>query len=202
MVFEGYSGIPGKLKNQLKLYIKNMSGPLSKRAVMAALQKLGLHSLSVETGEVEIEEELSIKKVTVLKENLLLTGYELLTNKEHILIEKVKSLVIEMVHYSDELPKTNYSSYISKRLRVNYTYLSKLFSRVKNITIEHYIIAHKIERVKQMLLVEGLTLSEIAWKLQYSSTAHLSAQFKKVTGYTPSLFKKSFIKLLTPIENI
>ena len=105
-----------------------------------------------------------------------------------------------MIYYREELPNTNYSYYISKKLKINYTYLSKFFSKVKKITIEHFIINHKIEMVKQLLSYNELTLSEIALKLNYSSTAHLSAQFKKVTGITPSIFKKLKYKKLTPLE--
>jgi AraC-like DNA-binding protein len=136
------------------------------------------------------------------EETLIKNDFDVVAAKELILIEKIKSVIIEMIHDSDELPNIKYSEYLSKKLKVNYTYLSKLFSKAKNTTIEHFIIAHKIERVKQLLLFNEFTLSEIAWKLHYSSTAHLSAQFKKVTGLTPSRFKKLKYKKLIPPENL
>jgi AraC-like DNA-binding protein len=166
------------------------------------MQSLGLHPVMIEIGEVEIEEKLSIKKYDTLKEALLREDFELIIDSATILVEKIRTLVIEMIHYSDEVPSINFSDYISKKLQVNYTYLSKFFSKVTSITIEHFIIAHKIEKVKQLLLYNELTLSEIAWKLHYSSTAHLSAQFKKVTGTTPSDFKKSESKHLIPVADL
>ena len=119
-----------------------------------------------------------------------------------MMIEKIKCIIIEMIHYSDDLPCTNYSNVISEKIMCNYESLSKLFSKIKGITIEQFIIANKIEKAKQLLLYNELTLSEIAWKLHYSSTAHLSAQFKKITGITPTLFKKSGNKQLIPVENL
>ena len=174
----------------------------SKSRVMAVIQNMGLHPILIEIGEVEIEEKLSIKKYDTLKEELLREDFELIIDKATILVEKIRSLVIEMIHYSDEVPNINFSDYISQRLQVNYTYLSKFFSRITSITIEHFIIAHRIEKVKQLLLYNELTLSQIAWKLHYSSTAHLSAQFKKVTGSTPSDFRKSEHKHLIPVTEL
>lgn len=172
----------------------------SKTEVKAAIETLGIKPVAVEIGEVEIQEELSTNKYQVLKETLEKQDFELVNDKEIILVEKIKYLIIEMVHYTEEFPNINYSDYISKKLKVNYTYLSKFFSKVKNITIEQFIIIHKIERVKQLLSHNELTLSQIALKLDYSSTAHLSAQFKKVTGITASLFKKLEHKKLIPLE--
>lgn len=123
-------------------------------------------------------------------------------DKKSIIIERIKNIVVEMVHYADELPKTNFSDFLSKKMDYDYTYLSNLFSEVTGTTIEHYIITHKIERVKELLVYNELTLSEIAWKLHYSSVAHLSNQFKKITGLTPSFFKKIKHKRLTAIENL
>jgi AraC-like DNA-binding protein len=179
-----------------------MTSQRSKEEVKVAMENLGLHPVAIEIGEIEIEEKLSLNTYSALKNNLLKNDFELVTDKEIILIEKIKSVIIEMIHYSDELPNTKYSDYISKKLNANYTSLSKFFSKVKHITIEQFIIAHKIERVKQLLLFNELTLSEVAWKLRYSSTAHLSAQFKKVTGLTPSLFKKLKDKKILPPENV
>jgi hypothetical protein len=174
----------------------------SKSRVTAIIERQGLRPLSVETGEVEIEETLTSNEYEALKKTLLQEDFELMIDRDTLLVEKVKYLVIEMVHYSDIVPGMNYSEYISNQLQVNYNYLSRCFSKIRHITIEHFIIAHKIERVKQLLLQNEMTLSQIAWKLHYSSTAHLSAQFKKVTGITPSLFRKLKFKNLIPIFDL
>jgi len=174
----------------------------SQRQVKSIVEKLGLQLVSIDIGEIEVGEILSAQQYEKLKESLHQNDFEMISGKENILTEKIKNVVIEMIHYSDEMPVIKYSSYISSKLKTNYTYLSKIFSRVKNVTIEHFIILHKIERVKQLLLFNDLTLSEIAWKLHYSSTAHLSAQFKKITGITPSLFKKMKFKNLVPLESL
>jgi AraC-like DNA-binding protein len=174
----------------------------SQKQVKTIVEDLGLELTSIDIGEIEVGEILSDQQYEILKESLHQNNFELISGKENILTEKIKNVIIEMIHYSDELPVIKYSSYISSKLKTNYTYLSKIFSKVKNITIEHFIIIHKIERVKQLLLYNEFTLSEIAWKLHYSSTAHLSAQFKKITGITPSLFKKSEYKNLVPLENL
>jgi AraC-like DNA-binding protein len=174
----------------------------SQKQVKSIVEKLGLQLVSIDIGEIEVGEILSAQQYEKLKESLHQNDFEMISGKENILTEKIKNVVIEMIHYSDEMPVIKYSSYISSKLKTNYTYLSKIFSRVKNVTIEHFIILHKIERVKQLLLFNDLTLSEIAWKLHYSSTAHLSAQFKKITGITPSLFKKLKYKNLVPLERL
>jgi AraC-like DNA-binding protein len=186
----------------LKAFIKNMTTVPSQKQVKTIVEDLGLELTSIDIGEIEVGEILSDQQYEILKESLHQNNFELISGKENILTEKIKNVIIEMIHYSDELPVIKYSSYISSKLKTNYTYLSKIFSKVKNITIEHFIIIHKIERVKQLLLYNEFTLSEIAWKLHYSSTAHLSAQFKKITGITPSLFKKSEYKNLVPLENL
>jgi AraC-like DNA-binding protein len=125
-----------------------------------------------------------------------------LDDKKSVLIEKIKNVIIEMIHYSDDLPKMNYSDYISEKLNYDYTYLSNLFSEVKGITIQHFIINHKIERAKELILYDELDLTEIAYKLHYSSVAHLSNQFKKVTGQTPSFYKKIGEKRKGNLENL
>lgn len=158
--------------------------------VKSELEKLGLTYITVELGEVVIKEQLSIEKYAELKNALLEFGLELMEDQKSILIEKIKNVIIEMIHYSDEEPKENFSEYLSKKLHYEYNYLSNLFSEVKGITIEKYIIAHKIERAKELLVYDHLTLTEIATKLHYSSVSHLSNQFKKVTGLTPRFFKK------------
>lgn len=174
----------------------------AQKQVKSIVEDLGFRLVSIDIGEIEIEEILSDQQYDRFKETLHRSDFELISGKENILTEKIKNVVIEMIHYSDEMPVIKYSSYISSKLKTNYTYLSKIFSRVKNITIEHFIILHKIERVKQLLLYSEFTLSEIAWKLHYSSTAHLSAQFKKITGITPSLFKKLKYKNSVPLESL
>ncbi|MCD6063316.1 MAG: helix-turn-helix transcriptional regulator [Flavipsychrobacter sp.] len=174
----------------MKLLIKNMVSIRCKMIVKSELDNMQLQYTNVELGEVEIREELNPKQYNQLKAALLTYGLELMENKKTIIIEKIKNIIVEMIHYSDNLPETNFSDYLSKKMNYDYNYLSNLFSEVKGITIEQYIIAHKIERVKELLIYDELTLTEIAHKLHYSGVAHLSNQFKKVTGLTPSFFKK------------
>ena len=171
-------------------------------AVKEALKKLRLHFIVVDLGEVEIMEDLTIEQQLQLKMSLLSLGLELMDNKRAVLIEKIINVIIEMVHYSDELPSVNYSDHISQKLDHDYTYLSNMFSEVKGITIQQFIIVHKIERVKELLLYEELNLTEISYKMNYSSVAHLSNQFKKVTGLSPSHFKQLKDKKRSPIEEI
>lgn len=174
----------------MKLYIKYMVSLRCKLMVKEELKKLGLKYVSVELGVVEIMEDITPEQKDQLKENLLVSGLELLEDNRSILIEKIKNVIIEMVHYSDEVPKVNYSDHISEKLGYDYTYLANTFSEVKGITIQQFIILHKVERVKELLIYDELTLSEIAYKLHYSSGAHLSTQFKKITGLTPTYYKK------------
>jgi len=171
------------------IYIKFMVSLRCKMVVKEELKKLGLHFVNVDLGTVEILEDITEKQKSDLKKNLLKYGLELLDDQRNILIEKIKALIIEMIHYSDELPKVNYSEYISEKLGYDYTYLSNIFSEVKGITIQQFIIIHKIERVKELLLYDELNLTEISYQLHYSSVAHLSNQFKKITGLTPSYYK-------------
>jgi AraC-like DNA-binding protein len=158
--------------------------------VKEELKNLGLHYVFVELGMVDIMEDLSKEQHDLLKENLLKSGLELLDDKKSILIEKIKAVIIEMIHYADELPKVNYSDHISEKLQYDYTHLANVFSEVKGITIQQFIINHKIEKVKELLLYDELNLTEISYKLHYSSVAHLSNQFKKVTGLSPSFYKQ------------
>lgn len=154
------------------------------------LKKLGLNYVSVELGMVEIQQDISEEKLEIFRKNLKKAGLELLDDKRNILVEKIKSVIVEMIHYADEVPKVNDSEYISEKLGYNYNYLSNIFSEIKGITIQQYIIQHKIEAAKELLLYDELTLTEIAYKLNYSSVSHLSNQFKKVTGLTPTYFKE------------
>lgn len=158
--------------------------------VKSELEKLGIDYLTVDLGMVEIRGDITEKQREKFRRNLKKSGLELLDDKKNILVEKIKAVIVEMIHYSDELPKVNDSDYISEKLGYDYTYLSNIFSEVKGITIQQYIIMHKIEKVKELLLYDELTLTEIAYLLHYSSVAHLSNQFKKVTGLTPTYFKE------------
>lgn len=173
-----------------------------KIVVKDELKKLGLHFIVVDLGEVEIMETISTEQREQLKNALRSSGLELMDNKKAILIEKIKNAVVEMVHHSDEQIKTNFSNFLSEKLNHDYTYLANLFSEVQGITIEHFIIAHKIERIKELIIYDEMNITEIAWKMNYSSVAHLSNQFKKVTGLSPSHFKKLKDKRRSPIEEI
>lgn len=173
-----------------------------KLMVKEELKKLGLHFIVVDLGEVEIMETISNEVREQLKASLLISGLELMDDKKAMLIEKIKTLITEMVHYADELPKVNFSTYISEKLDYDYTYLANIFSEVKGITIEHYIIAHKIERVKELLMYDELNLTQISYKMNYSSVAHLSNQFKKVTGLTPSHYKSLKDKRRKSLEEV
>jgi AraC-like DNA-binding protein len=173
-----------------------------KMVVKDELKKMGIHFVMVDLGEVEIMENISDVKRAQLKAALLTSGLELMDDKRAVLIERIKNVIIEMVHYTDELPKVNYSDYISEKLHHDYTYLSNIFSEVKGITIQQFIIVHKIERAKELLLYDEMNLTEISYVLNYSSVAHLSNQFKKVTGLSPSHFKQLKDKRRCPIEEI
>ena len=186
----------------MKLYIKYMVSLRCKMMVKEELVKLGLHYIIVDLGMVDILEDITKQQHQQLKENLLKSGLELLDDKRSILIEKIKNLIIEMIHYSDDLPKINYSDYISEKLNYDYTYLSNIFSEVKGITIQQFIIIHKIEKVKELLLYDELNLTEISYKLHYSSVAHLSNQFKKITGLSPSFYKQLKQKRQQNLENM
>lgn len=171
--------------------------------VREALSKLGLHDVLVDLGVVEIRQDLTDEQLQQLKERLLLIGLQLLDDKRSILIEKIKSVIINMVHHVEELPRENYSDHISKLLGYDYTYLANVFSEVKGITIQQFIILHKIEKVKELLLYDELSLTQISYKLDYSSVSHLSNQFKKITGLTPTFYKKlKHQKKRVALENV
>ena len=173
-----------------------------KLVVKQELTKLGLHFIVLELGEVEIMEKLTPEQQQQLKLALHSSGLELMDDKRSVLIEKIKTIIIEMVHHSDEVIKVNFSHYLSEKLNHDYTYLANLFSEVQGTTIEQFIIAHKIERIKELIIYGEMNITEIAWKMNYSSIAHLSNQFKKVTGLSPSHFKKLKDKKRSPIEEI
>jgi len=155
------------------------------------LKKIALKNAVVKLGEVEFTGTITDAQLNQFRSGLLRFGLEVLDDKRSVLIDKIKNVIIELVHYEDEPLKINFSAYLSKKLNYEYTYLANLFSEVEGINVEHYLISHKIERVKELLAYDKLTLTEISYKLNYSSVAHLCNQFKKITGITPSGFKKS-----------
>jgi AraC-like DNA-binding protein len=173
-----------------------------KMAVKAALKELGLHFIVVDLGEVEIMEKISPDQRQELAIALHESGLELMDDKRAVLIERIKNAIVETVHHTNETIKENFSDFLSKKLDHDYTYLANLFSEVQGTTIEQFMISHKIERIKELIIYDELTITEIAWKLNYSSVAHLSNQFKKVTGLTPSHFKQMKDKRRSPIEEI
>ena len=173
-----------------------------KMIVKEELKKLGLHFIMVDMGVVDIMEEITPEQHEQIRIALQKTGLELMEDKKAVLIERIKNSIIEMVYYKDELPKTNFSDYLSEKLKYDYTYLANLFSEIQGTTIEKYIILHKIERVKELIIYDELNLTEIAWNMHYSSVAHLSNQFRKITGLTPSHFKKLKKKRRMAIEDV
>jgi YesN/AraC family two-component response regulator len=170
--------------------------------VKSELEKLGLHCTVVELGQVETLENISTEKKGKFQIALLEYGLELLENKKDILIEKIKRTIVEMVSYSDCQLKSNFSDYLSAKLNLDYTYLANVFSERQGTTIEHFIIINKILRIKQLINYDELNLTEISWKLHYSSVAHLSAQFKKITGLTPSHFRHLHRKSNFATQNV
>lgn len=173
-----------------------------KMLVKEELKKLGLNYVVVDLGVVEVLEDITMEQRQQLKANLAKAGLELLDDQRSILVDKIKNVIIEMVHYSDELPRVNYSDYISEKLNYDYTYLANIFSEVKGITIQQFIIIHKIEKVKELLLYDELNITEISYKLHYSSAAHLSNQFKKITGLTPTFYKQMGKKRRRNLEDL
>jgi AraC-like DNA-binding protein len=173
-----------------------------KMAVKEELKKLQLHFIVVDLGEVEIMETISGEQREQLKANLLVSGLELMDDKRAVLIERIKNVIIEMVHHTEETIKINFSNFLSEKLELDYTYLSNLFSEVQGTTIEQFIISHKVERIKELIIYDELNITEIAYKMNYSSVAHLSNQFKKMTGLSPSHFKQLKDKKRRPIEEV
>ena len=186
----------------MKLFIKYMVSQRCKLMVKEELKKLGVHFIVVDLGEVEIMENISNDQREQLRTALLTSGLELMDDKRAILIERIKNVIIEMVHHSDEMIKINFSDFLSEKLHHDYTYLANLFSEVQGTTIEQFMISHKVERIKEFIIYDEMNISEIAWKMNYSSVAHLSNQFKKVTGLSPSHFKQLKVKRRRQIEDI
>ena len=170
--------------------------------VKSELERLGINYTKAELGEVEIIGKVSKDQLYSLAAALKLTGLELMVDNKLILVEKIKTIIIKLIHYSDGQIKINLSDFLSEKLNHNYTYLSNLFSEVKGTTIEQFYLANKIEKVKELLAYDELSLTEIAWKLNYSSISHMSNQFKKMTGLTPSNFKKLTNKKRISLENL
>lgn len=178
---------------------------VSKRCIMLVkeiLREFDLHFIVVDLGEVEIMETLTDSQLSGLKEALLESGLEFMDDKRSILIEKIKVTIAEMIHHPDETIKVNYSHYLSEKLNYDYTYLSNCFSEMKGITIQQFIIQHKVELIKELILYDEKNLTEISYELGYSSVAHLSNQFKKITGLSPSEFKKLKNRMRIPLEDI
>lgn len=173
-----------------------------KLAVKEVLKNMNLHFIVVDLGEVDIMEDISLAQREEMKAALLVSGLELMDDKKAMLIEKIKNVIIQMVHHTDEMIKINFSNYLSEKLNHDYTYMANLFSEVQGTTIEQYIISNKVERIKELIIYGELNITEIAWKMNYSSVAHLSNQFKKVTGLSPSHFKQLKNKRRSPIEEI
>ena len=173
-----------------------------KMVVKASAEELNIPYSNVDLGFIEIDEKLSESVLEKFKAKLLKSGLEILDDKRSILIEKIKNVVIEMVHYADEFPKVNFSTYLSEKLGYDYTYLSNLFTEVKGTTIQEFIILHKIEKAKELIMYNEMSIADIAYNLNYSSAAHFSTQFKKVTGLTPSFFKKLKKQRETDLEDL
>ena len=170
--------------------------------VKSELEKLGLHYVDVKIGEADIIEKVLPEQLEQLDSALRKSGLLLMDNKRSILVEKIKTAIIELVHYTEEQITMNLSDYLSEKLGYDYTYLANLFSEVKGITIEKFYLTHKIEKVKELIIYDELNLTEIAYKMNYSSVAHLSNQFKKFTGLTPSHFKKLKNKRRSTLEDV
>jgi AraC-like DNA-binding protein len=187
---------------KMMMYIKNMVCNRCITAVSAEIEKLNIMPLHISLGEVELKDELSSQQISQLQINLNHLGFELLTDGRKKLIEKIKNYIIQHVHYNEIDEKKKFSVLLSEKLNKDYSALSNLFSQVEGITIEKYIINQKIEKAKELLVYDELNLSEIAFKLGYSSVAHISAQFKKITGLSPSDFRKLHNKNRKPLDKI
>jgi AraC-like DNA-binding protein len=172
------------------LKIKNMASSRCKTFVQKEMKKLGVYNITVELGEVELSEHLPEEKLRLLDIALRSAGLELLVNKKTHIVENIKTAIHDLVYHTDDIPKPNYSDFISQKVNLSYTSLSNTFSKMQGKTIEKYIIEQRIERVKELLIYTDQTLEDIAFKLHYSSVAHLSNQFKKLTGMTPSFFRR------------
>lgn len=186
----------------MKVYLKNMVCNRCKMVVKSEFEQLGLFPLSVELGEVELEREPSKEEREQLEQRLLELGFEWIDDRKSRLIERVKTLVVELVHHTDQELNVNVSDYLTQHIPADYKYLSNLFSEVEGTTIEKFYISQRVERVKELLVYDELSLSQIADLLGYSSVAYLSTQFKKVTGLTPSHFKTLGVSKRRPLDHL
>jgi AraC-like DNA-binding protein len=186
----------------MKIYIKNMVCKRCKMLVKSEFEKLDIHLRTLELGKVETTNNITQEKLKLLDNNLRQFGLELIENRKIILVEKIKTAIVILIHYSDVQLKINLSNYLSEKLNYNYTYLANVFSEVKGITIEKFYLTHKIEKVKELIIYDELNLTEIADKLQYSSVAHLSNQFRRTTGLAPSQFKRLQHKNRLSLEQV
>ncbi|MFT4759610.1 MAG: AraC-like DNA-binding protein [Paraglaciecola sp.] len=186
----------------MKIYIQNMMCLCCKRTVIAELNKMDLRYTNLELREVDLVKPLTKEQRIYLKKVLHECGLELMEDEKAMLVEKIVAIIINMIHKSEELPATNFSVFLTNQLNQDYRCLSALFSATKGVTIKHFIILHKIERIKELIMYDELSLTEISYKLYYSSVAHLSNQFKKFTGLTPTMFKNIKNKQRVPLENV
>lgn len=186
----------------MQLFIKHMVSLRCKKVVQQELELAGIAYRQIELGRVELAEQITQEQTAILRATLLECGLELIQDRISILVESVKNAIIQMVHYEPELPKENFSYYLSQKLDYDYTYLSNVFSKAQGMSIQQYIINQRIEKVKQLLSYQELNLTEIAYQLEYSSVAHLSTQFKKVTGMSPREYIKDVNRDRRMLENI
>lgn len=186
----------------LKLFIKNMLCVRCQMVVKAELEKLGLHYNYVKIGEADVVKDMLPAQLEAFNLGLKKAGLVLMDDKKSILVEKIRSIIIELVHFTEDQIKVNLSDFLSEKLGYDYTYLANLFSEINGVTIEKFYLTHKIERVKELIVYGDLNLSEIAWKMHYSSVAHLSNQFKKLTGMTPTHFKMLKNKSLDSLNDV
>jgi AraC-like DNA-binding protein len=189
--------------DETTLHIKNMVCDRCIKVVTGVMRGQGISPVSVTLGEVVLPAPLDAARIAPLSEALEREGFALIDDRRSRLISRIRSLLIELIHYGDlEEMQGNISGYLSARLHRDYHYLSGLFSESENLTIEQFVILQKIEKVKELLVYDELSLSEIAFKMGYSSVAHLSAQFKKVTGFTPTAFKKLKDHRRKPLDQV
>jgi len=186
----------------MKLYFKNMVSNRCKVLVKSELERIGLHCMTIELCEVEVEEYISTEKRNQIIVDLKKIGYPLIEDKKIIIIEQIKAIIIELVHYRETPLKTNLSVYLSEKLQYDYTYLANIFSETHGHTIEQFFLIHRVERAKELLVYDELNITEIADKLHFSSVAHLSNQFRKVTGITPSHYKHLRKRKRQPLEKV
>ncbi len=191
-----------QLQKRTKLYIKYMVSIRCKLIVIDELEKLGIPYLSVSLGEAIIEGDVSKAQIDLLDADLKRWGLELMEDKKAILIERIKAVIIDTIHYSDEALKINWSDHLKEKLNYDYTYIANIFSATTGSSLQHFILSHKIERAKEMLIYDDLSLTEIAYRLHYSSVAHLSNQFKRISGLTPTYFKQLKTRRLEELEKV